>query len=142
MPYRGTPEAEVSLLQGNIVLLIDSFSALQGNIADGKFRALASSGPVRAESTPGLATVQESSVKEYDVVSWNALFVRTGTPAEIIKTLNGALQEILGDAEVRKKLLGFGIEARAGPPEAIGERLKSDIVKWRAVIEKAHIPKQ
>jgi len=45
VPYRGTPEVEVSLLQGNIALMIDSYSAIKGNIAEGKFRALASSGP-------------------------------------------------------------------------------------------------
>jgi tripartite-type tricarboxylate transporter receptor subunit TctC len=48
VPYRGTPEVEVSLLQGNVALMIDSYSAIKGNIAEGKFRALASSGPVRA----------------------------------------------------------------------------------------------
>jgi tripartite-type tricarboxylate transporter receptor subunit TctC len=142
VPFRGTPEAEVSLLQGNIALMIDSYSALKGNIADGKFRALASSGAVRSESTPDLATAKESGVTEYDVVSWNALFARAGTPPEIIKTLNAALQDILGDAETKTKLLALGIEAKAGPPEAIEARLKSDIDKWRAVIEKANIPKQ
>jgi tripartite-type tricarboxylate transporter receptor subunit TctC len=142
IPYRGTPEAEVSLLQGNIVLLIDSFAALKGNIADGKFRALASSGAVRSESTPGLSTVQESGVTEYDVVSWNALFARAGTPPDIIKTLNGAVQDILRDAETKKRLLALGIETKAGPPEAIEQRLKADIGKWRQVIEKAKIPKQ
>ena len=142
VPFRGNHEAEVALLQGNVSLVIDSYSVLQGNIVDGKLKALASSGAVRSESTPDLATVQESGVKEYDVVSWNALFARTGAPAEIIKTLNTALQEILGEAGIRKKLLALGIEARAGPPEAISARLKSDIEKWRAVIEKAKIPKQ
>jgi tripartite-type tricarboxylate transporter receptor subunit TctC len=142
VPYRGTPEAEVSLLQGNIALLIDSFSALKGNIADGKFRALASSGPVRSESTPDLATAKESGVSDYDVVSWNALFARAGTPPEVITTLNAALQDILGDADIKQKLLALGIEAKAGSPEAIEDRLKSDIDKWRAVIEKAKIPKQ
>jgi len=142
VPYRGTPEVEVSLLQGNIALMIDSYSAIKGNIADGKFIALAHSGATRSETTPELATVQESGVKEYDVVSWNALFAPARTPSEIIKTLNAALQDILGDAETRKRLLALGIEARASTPEAIEARLKSDIDKWRAVIEKAKIPKQ
>ena len=142
VPFRGNHDAEVALLQGNVSLVVDSYSVLQGNIVDGKLRALASSGPVRSESTPDLATVKESGVKDYDVVSWNALFARTGTPPEVVKRLNGALQEILDDAETKKKLLALGIEARAGPPEAIEERLKSDIDKWRAVIEKAKIPKQ
>jgi putative tricarboxylic transport membrane protein len=142
IPFRGNHEAEVALLQGSLALVIDSYSVLQGNIASGKLKALASSGASRSESTPDLPTVQESGVKSYDVVSWNALFARAGTPPDVIKTLNGALQEILGDAEIRKKMLALGIEAKAGAPEAIEDRLRSDIDKWRAVIDKAHIPKQ
>src|SRR6201996_9494045 len=142
VPFRGNHEAEVALLQGNVSLVVDSYSVLQGNIVDGKLKALASSGATRSESTPDLATVKESGVADYDVVSWNAMFARTGTPPEIIKTLNDTLQEILGDPDIKKKMLTLGIEAKAGPPEAIAERLKSDIVKWRAVIEKANIPKQ
>jgi tripartite-type tricarboxylate transporter receptor subunit TctC len=142
VPYRGTPEVEVSLLQGNIALMIDSYSAIKGNLADGKFRALASSGAVRSESTPDLATVQESGVANYDVVSWNALFAPARTPPEVVKTLNGALQDILADADLKKRLIALGIEAKAGTPEEIAGRLKSDIDKWRQVIEKAKIPQQ
>ena len=142
VPYRGTPEVEVSLLQGNIALMIDSYSAIKGNIAEGKFRALASSGPVRSESMPDLATVQESGVNNYDVVSWNALFAPARTESEIVKTLNAALQDILADAELKKRLLTLGIEAKASTPEEIASRLKSDIDKWQSVIEKAKIPKQ
>jgi tripartite-type tricarboxylate transporter receptor subunit TctC len=142
VPYRATPEVAVSLLQGNIALMIDSYAAIKGNLADGKFRALASSGPVRSESTPDLATVREGGVASYDVVSWNALFAPAATPPEIIKTLNGALQDILADAEVKKRLLELGIEAKASTPQEISARLKSDIDKWRQVIEKAGIPKQ
>src|SRR6202790_1683389 len=113
VPYRGTPEVEVSLLQGNIALMLDSYSAIKGNLADGKFRALASSGPVRSESTHDLATVQESGLANYDVVSWNPLFAPPGTPLEIVKTLNRALQDILADADLKKRLIELGIEAKA-----------------------------
>jgi tripartite-type tricarboxylate transporter receptor subunit TctC len=142
VPFRGTPEVEVSLLQGNIALMIDSYSAIKGNLADGKFRALASSGPVRSESTPDIATLQEGGVAGYDVVSWNALFAPAGTPPEIVNTLNGALRDILADAEVKKRLIELGIEAKAGSPQELSDRLKSDIDKWQKVIEKAGIPKQ
>jgi tripartite-type tricarboxylate transporter receptor subunit TctC len=142
IPFRGTPEAQISLLQGDIALVIDSYSSMKGNLADGKLRALASSGAKRSEATPDLATVQESGVAGYDVVSWNALFAPTGTPPEIVKTLNGALQDILADADVKRRLIELGIEARASTPQEISARLKSDIDKWRQVIEKAGIQKQ
>jgi tripartite-type tricarboxylate transporter receptor subunit TctC len=142
VPYRGTPEILVSLLQGNVALMIDSFSSMKGNLADKKIRALASSGAVRSESTPDLATAHESGVADYDVVSWNALFAPVGTPPETIKTLNSALQDILADADVKKRLLELGISAKASTPQEISARLKSDIDKWQKVIEKAGIQKQ
>jgi len=142
IPYRGTPEIQVALLQGDVAVMVDSYSAMKGNLADDKLRALASSGARRSEATPDMATVRESGVTDYDVVSWNALFAPAGTPPEIIKTLNSALREILADADVRKRLLDLGIEAKASTPEELSERLKSDIDKWGKVIEKAGIEKQ
>ena len=142
IPYRATPEAQISLMQGDIALLIDSYSSMKGNLADKKFRALASSGAVRSEATPEIATLQESGVAGYDVVSWNALFAPAGTPPEIVRTLNSALQDILADADVKKRLVELGIEARASTPQEISARLRSDIDKWRDVIEKAGIQKQ
>ena len=86
--------------------------------------------------------MQEGGVAGYDVVSWNALFAPAGTPPEIVKTLNGALQDILADPDVKKRLLELGIEARASTPQEISDRLKSDVDKWQKVIEKAGIQKQ
>jgi tripartite-type tricarboxylate transporter receptor subunit TctC len=86
--------------------------------------------------------VQESGVPGYDVVSWNALFAPAGTPPDIVKTLNGALRDILAGADVKKRLIELGIEASASTPQEISARLKSDIDKWRQVIEKAGIQKQ
>ena len=142
IPHRGTPEVQISLLQGDIAVMIDSYAAMKGNLDDKKFRALASSGPVRSESTPDIATAGESGVTDYDVVSWNALFAPAGTPPEIVQKLNGALREILADADVKKRLIGLGIEARASTPQEISARLASDIDKWQKVIEKAGIQKQ
>jgi putative tricarboxylic transport membrane protein len=142
IPYRGTPELLVSTMQSNLALMIDSYSSMKGNLAEGKIRALASSGPVRSESTPDLPSLQEAGVANYDVVSWNALFAPAATPPDIVKTLNQALQEILVEPEVKKRLLELGIEARGSTPEEISARLRSDIDKWQRVIEKAGIPKQ
>src|SRR5207247_4245124 len=116
IPYRGTPEVQVSLLQGNLALMIEGYSTIKGNLADGKIRALATSGAVRTESTPDIPGMRESGVADYDVISWNALFAPAGTPPEIVKVLNDALHDVLAEADVKKRLLELGIEARAGTP--------------------------
>jgi tripartite-type tricarboxylate transporter receptor subunit TctC len=142
VPFRGTPEVIVSLLQGDVAVMIDSYSAIKGNVADGKIRVLASSGAKRSESMPDIPSVLEAGVSNFDVISWNALFAPAGTPPEVIKTLNDALQGILADPDVKRRMLELGIEARASTPEEIRNRLSADIDKWGKVIDKAGIPKQ
>jgi len=142
IPHRSTPDIQVALLQGDVGLMIDSYSSMKGNITAGKLRALASSGAHRSQVTPGLATVAESGIAGYDVVSWNALFAPKGTPPEVITTLNNALRDILADGDVKKRMLALGIEAKASTPAEISDRLKTDIAKWGKVIEKAGIAKQ
>lgn len=142
VPHRATPDLLVSLMQGNVALAIDGYSSMKGNLAEGKMRALATTGATRSQATLDVATAKEAGVGNYDVVSWNALFARSGTPEDIVKTLNRALQEILAESDVKKQLLDLGIEARASTPEEIAGRLASDIVKWRGVIERAAVAKQ
>lgn len=142
IPHRGTPELLVSLLQGDLALTIDSYSALKGNLADGKLRALASSGPVRGQATPDLPTLREAGVADYEVVSWNALFAPAGTPPEVIAVLNAALRDVLAEPALKAKLLELGIEAKASTPEDISARLKADIDKWRGVIDRARLERQ
>ncbi|WP_406678245.1 Bug family tripartite tricarboxylate transporter substrate binding protein [Rhodopseudomonas infernalis] len=141
IPHRGTPEVLVSLLQGNVDLAIDSYSALKGNLVDKKIRALAASGPLRSKITPDIPTLRESGL-EVSIESWNALFAPTGTPPAVISTLNGALQEILADPALKKQLLELGVDARASTPDQLAARLKSDIDKWKAVIDASGIEKQ
>jgi tripartite-type tricarboxylate transporter receptor subunit TctC len=140
--HRGTPEVIVSTLQGDVAMMIDSYSALKGPLTGGQMRALASSGAARSQSTPNAPTLQEAGVPGYEVSSWNALFARAGTPPDIIAKLNGALRDTLADPAIAKRLLELGIEAKAGSPEEIAARLRADIDKWRQVIERANIPRQ
>jgi tripartite-type tricarboxylate transporter receptor subunit TctC len=142
IPYRGTPEVVVSALQGNVAIVIDSYSALKAHLASGQLRALASSGPERTQNAREVPTMGEAGIAGYEVTSWNAVFARTGNPREIVAKLNAGLREVLAEPGVKTRLLELGIEAKAGAPEEIAGRLTADIEKWRAVIEKANIPKQ
>lgn len=141
IPFRGTPEVLVALLQNSVDLTIDSYSALKGNLADGKLRALAATGPLRSKITPDIPTLRESGI-EASIESWNGLFAPAGTPPAVIGALNTALQEILVDPVLKKKMLELGIDAKPSTPEQLAARLRADIDKWRAVIEQAGIERQ
>jgi tripartite-type tricarboxylate transporter receptor subunit TctC len=142
VPFRSTPDVLVALLRDDVQVIIDTYAALKSALADGKIRALATSGPTRSGSLPTVPTAREGGIADYEVTSWNALAAPAGTPPEVIEQLSRTLREILAEPEVKKRMLDLGIEAKAGVPAEFQARLKADIEKWSRVIERAGIEKQ
>jgi tripartite-type tricarboxylate transporter receptor subunit TctC len=141
IPYRGTPDVIVALLRNDVQLMVDFYAPMKPTLLDKKIRAVATTGPQRSPFLPDVPTVAEAGVPGYEVVSWNGIFARTGTAAEIINVLNAAIREIVATPEVRERYADLGIEAKASSPEELKARLQADIAKWAAVIERAGIAK-
>jgi tripartite-type tricarboxylate transporter receptor subunit TctC len=140
--YRNTPEALVALLRDDIQLVVEFPPAVKGTLSDKKAIAVATSGTQRSPVMPDVPTVAEAGVPGYEVSSWNGIFAPNGTPQAAIDTVNKAMREILADAEVKRRYLELGVEARPSSPEELKARLVADIAKWRKVIEDAKIPQQ
>ena len=81
----------------------------------------------------------ETGLKDFEVTSWNAIFVHASTPPAIVARLNREITAVLRDAAVIARLRGLGLEAGASTPEQLGARFKSDIAKWAKVIKAAGI---
>ena len=142
VPFRSSPDVLIALLRGDIQMAIENYTAVQSHIADKAVTPVSSSGSVRTTFLPDVPTVKEAGGGDFEARSWNAIFAPKGTPPEVIKTLNAALREVLDMPELKKRALDLGIEAKASSPEEILDRLKDDIDKWAAVIERAGIAKQ
>jgi tripartite-type tricarboxylate transporter receptor subunit TctC len=142
IPYRATPDVIVALIRNDVQLMMDFYAPMKPTLLDQKIRAIATSGPQRSSFLPAIPTVAEAGAPGYEVVAWNGVFARTGTPAQIISVLNAAIREIVGTPEVKERYADLGIEAKASSPEELKAHLQADIAKWVAVVERAGIPKQ
>ena len=141
IPYRVTPEIIVALLRNDVQLMVDFYAPLKGTLSDNKMIPLATGGLRRTSYLPDVPAVAET-VPGYEATAWNGIFARVGTPPEILNVLNKAMREILALPEVQSKYVELGVEAKASSPEELAARIKSELTKWAAVIEKAGIPKQ
>ena len=142
IPYRGTPDVIVALLRNDVQLMVDFYAPMKATLQDNKMRPLATTGAQRSPFLPDVPTVAEAGVPGYEVTSWNGIFARIGTSAEIIGVLNKAIHEVVAMPDVKQRYADLGIEARASTPEELKARLQADIGKWAVLIERAHIPKQ
>ena len=141
VPHKTSGEVMLAVERNDVQLGAEFFAAARPALEGKKTIPLGTSGPKPAVYLPNAPTV-DSTIKGFDVTSWNAIFAPKGTPADVIATLNRALNEVLNDPEVKQKALALGIDARGSTPAEIHKRLQDDIVKWTKVIDDAKIQKQ
>ena len=142
VPFRTTGDVILAAMRGDVDLIVDSYASMNANFPDKKLRPLATSAGQRNELLPDLPTVAESGVPGFVVTSWNALFAPAGTPQPIIDLLNKTTLEVLAMPDTKKLLLDLGIKAEGSTPAELADKLKADIVRWTAIIDKAGIEKQ
>jgi tripartite-type tricarboxylate transporter receptor subunit TctC len=141
VPFRTSPDMAGAVIRGDVDVAFEFYAAVSGLLADKKIVALASTGTQRTAYLPDVPTVIESGIKDYDVASWNGLSVPAGTPKAVVATLNAAMKEVIPGPDVHSKSAQMGMAMRWSTPEDMTARMKADIAKWGAVIDKAGIAK-
>jgi tripartite-type tricarboxylate transporter receptor subunit TctC len=86
-------------------------------------------------------TAKESGLPDYVVTGWNGVAAPAGVPAQIITTLSAEIRRALASPDLQDRMLRLGLDARGSTPEEMRDRMAADAARWRAVIEKAEIPK-
>jgi tripartite-type tricarboxylate transporter receptor subunit TctC len=142
VPFRASPDMAGAVIRGDVDIAFEFYAAISGLLADNKLVALASSGLQRTAYLPDVPTAIESGIKGYEVDSWNGLAVPAATPAAIVTALNQAMKDVIPDPGVQEKSQQLGMAMRASTPDAMTARMKADIAKWGAVIDRAGIPKR
>ena len=141
VPFRTSPDMASAVMRGDVDVAFEFYAAINGLLADKKIVALASTGTKRTAYLPDVPTVVESGIKDFEVESWNGLAVPAATPKKVIETLNQAMKEVIPSPEIQNRSRQMGMEMRWSTPEDMTARMKADIAKWGAVIEKAGIAK-
>ena len=139
VPYRGTAQSMVDLMQGRIELSVSTIPPTLQFIREGKLRALATMSGKRSASLPDIPTVAEAGLAGCEAALWTAIVVPAGVPADIVKRLNTAVLAVAATPEIVQALMIQGVDPEPGPPEAVAERIRADIVKWKDVVAAAKI---
>jgi tripartite-type tricarboxylate transporter receptor subunit TctC len=140
--YRTTPELVTALLRGDVDLGFDYYAGFISEIGGGKLRIIATSGEERDPLLKDIPTAKEGGFPQYVVTSWNGVAGPAGLPDEVVQILNREINRALAAPDLQEKARGLGIDARASTPQQMRDRMAADVAKWRAVIDKAGIPKQ
>jgi tripartite-type tricarboxylate transporter receptor subunit TctC len=138
VPYRGEPPAVTDLLGGQVQVVFSTPGSVISSIKGGKLRALAVTSAKRMEVLPDVPTVAEF-LAGYEANSWAGLAAPSHTSAEIIETLNQAVNAGLADAKLKDQLAGIGAVVMPGSTADFTKFIATETEKWAKVVKFANI---
>lgn len=139
VPYKGSGVALVSLISGEVDVLIMTVSASYQQVKSGKARALAIFAPDRASQLPDVPTVKELGHENFIVRLWYGVLAPAATPAPIITRLNGEVHKALTSADLKQRLASAGVEPLMNSPQEFASFLQTETARYAKVIKAAGI---
>jgi tripartite-type tricarboxylate transporter receptor subunit TctC len=136
VPYRGSAPMAADLIAGRLDFASDALASLVPFVREGRVRALAIATPERAAALPDLPTFAQAGLPGYEAYTWNVVFAPAGTPAPVIATLNAALNAVVAEPEVARRLEEMGQPAVTGTtPEGTAAFVAVELAKWAPVVQ-------
>lgn len=139
VPYRGTAPLTTDLLGGVVDVAMDFMPTYVQLAETGKINVLAVTTAERAEQMPNVPTIQQSGFKGFEASAWFAMVAPTGTPKEIVATLNDVINAFLKSEKGKALLAQNALQPVGGSPEDLKAFIASEVAKWKPVIEAAKI---
>ncbi len=139
VPYRGSAQSMLDLMQGRIELSVSTIPPTLQHIREGKLRAYAIMSEKRNAMLGEVPTVAEAGVPGCEAGLWTALVVPAGVPPDIAKRLTETMLAIVGAEDVQKALRAQGVDPEPGAPQVVATQIQNDLAKWREVVATAKI---
>jgi tripartite-type tricarboxylate transporter receptor subunit TctC len=140
IPFKASSALYTGLRSGDIDVAFEFVPPVLTSIRSGTVRALAIAADKRSPILPDVPTTKEGGLPGYEVNSWNAVSVKTGTPRAIVERLNQEFVNAANSPAVAQRLREMGSEPYALTPEQTRELMVSEIARWKSVIQLAKIP--
>ena len=139
IPYKGSAQAHVDMIGGDLTMMFDSTSSAMGQIKAGKFRALAVMADKRSAEMPDVPTMSELGIKGIDVATWYALYVTAGTPRPAVDALVAELRKVLQLPDVQARIRGMGGDVGALTMEQFAEMNRQEFERYGKLVKAANI---
>lgn len=138
IPYKGSGQAVVDLMAGQVELNLDTMPTVLQHIKGGKLKAIGVGAKKRTVQLPDVPTIGET-VPGFEATNWYGLFVPAATPREVIAKINADTNRALVSSDIRDKIINTGGEPQGGSTEEFAAFIRAEIVRAGKLIKDANI---
>ena len=139
IPYKGASPAITDLIGGQTDFMFATPQSVLGMIAGGKLRALAVTSANRVNALGKIPTVSEEGYKGFEATDWKVLVAPAGTPADVVRKINEAVQKALKSPALITKLGEEASSPLYGDPATVAKYIRTEQQEWGAAIKASGI---
>jgi len=133
--YKGAPPSLPDLINGMTAMTVLPSSVAHPQVSGGKLRALANMSGNRSSQLADVPTIAEAGFPGATVLSWYGLHAPAGTPAEVVRVLEAAMQQACATNEVKQRLIAAGGEEAFLGTRDFAAFLVKDTQQWTTVVK-------
>jgi len=128
--YKDTAAATTEVMTGRLDYFV---TALVTALASkDKLRVLAVTSAERSAMLPDVPTMAEAGLPGYDMPAWRSIMGPAGMPADVVATLNKAIQQALASPDLRERYAKAGSVPLGSTPAELRKRYEH----WMGIFEK------
>jgi tripartite-type tricarboxylate transporter receptor subunit TctC len=139
VPYKGAAAVNPDLLSGRVQAYFAVLPTVLAFIRNGQLKALATGDEERVASLPDVPTLKEAGVPGIVIGSWNALYVKAGTPAPVLSRLRSEAEKILRRPDVIARISATDALAKAITAERLGQMTQEEYEAYGRIAREGNI---
>jgi tripartite-type tricarboxylate transporter receptor subunit TctC len=130
IPHKGSSQAMVDLIAGNVMFGSMTWSSAVGQVRAGTVVPIAVSSHARLAEFPNVPTLQEEGFDDLVALTWHALSGPAGLSDDVVQKLNHAVNAAWATPALQQRLAADAIVAEPMSPQAVTEFVTSEVRKW------------
>ncbi|MBS0507835.1 MAG: tripartite tricarboxylate transporter substrate binding protein [Proteobacteria bacterium] len=139
IPYPGYPQVATAMLGGQLQLALLPPALALAQERAGKLRLIGVTSAGRSALVPGVPSLSEAGVRDFELEIWNAFAAPATMPAPVRARLSSLIGEIARSPEVRAKLFQQGWQAVGSSAEGLANRMRTDTAMMARLIREQRI---
>jgi len=139
IPYKSSNEMILSVMSDQSAMTIADGPPTVPQVKAGKVKAVAVTGKERSAELPQVPTMAEAGYPNVNVELWSGVFAPAATPPAVVDKLRKAFAQTIADPGVAQKLRALAVNPGGATPDEFRRIIESDIVKFREVVDAAHL---
>jgi tripartite-type tricarboxylate transporter receptor subunit TctC len=139
IPYKGANISLTELVGGQVSVMFAALGSIQSMLGSQRIRAIGVAANERTALLPGVPTIAESGIADFEVVNWFGIVGPANIPRPIVDRLNQAINRVVQSADSKERFSTMGFVPRGTTPEELEKHIKSEIARWGSVIKSQNI---